>query len=657
MSTTVEVNVKVTGAKKAADEVSGIGEAADTSSDSMDSLSGAADNMTGGLVSGFKNGLKGVKSMTTGMKTLKGAIISTGVGALVVALGALVAWMHTTEKGAKAMKTAGIALDVVWKDITTSVGEATGALFESTEQADKFNEGVIEWSARLLGYGKVYDWLNPKIEEAAEIASRMVDAQDKLIETTIKLTVKNAELNKEIQAEQKHIDDTTLSYEERTSALAKQSKASEKLAANIADEARLAEQTIADQIEISKGHYEGLDLQQDLANATKNRIDAESSLAMVVLDNEQKTREIELVEIDRKKAIFSILQSALTESITNERKQLQAQQDDIEKATLAEMDRLRSTDDEKETFLRNHLAITSKMLKDYDDEKEAQRILDSEALAAKLKADQDKIDAAQKVKDDKEQADLNAKYERQDELDAFFNTEQENEIAAVTAQYEKLFGLAYEFEMDTEELTRRQAEANAAINKKYADQEIAEDKKVQTEKQANRQEALNAGMDAAASMVNFLAEMNEAADGASVQEQKKAFERNKKLQIAQALISASRGIINILSNSSTIPDPWGTIYKGVQIGMLAGVTAKQISKIKSEQFSGGGSVSDGGGASGSAALPQMTQGLVPSSFGDSATAPTSGSSTEIAPVQAFVVSSSVTNQQQLDAQISHQSSL
>jgi hypothetical protein len=111
-----------------------------------------------------------------------------------------------------------------------------------------------------------------------------------------------------------------------------------------------------------------------------------------------------------------------------------------------------------------------------------------------------------------------------------------------------------------------------------------------------------------------------------------------------------------MSASSTIPDPYGAIFKGVQIALLAGTTAAQISKIKQTQFSGGGSVSDGGGGA-SASIPQMTQGLVPTSFGDSATAPTPGLSTEIAPVQAFVVSSSITNQQQLDAQISHQSSL
>ena len=652
MSTTVDVNIKVTGAKKAASEVSGIGEAAERSSETMDSLSGAADNMTGGLVTGMKGGFKSIKRVIKGMRTLKGALIASGVGALIVVLGSLYAWATKTQEGVSAMNVAMSTTSMIWNDLTTKAGKNAGSWIDGVSTAlGNLAKSVSELSNNK---GNADGYFDPFVKAA----KRLEVYRLKEIEDNKELIKSSAEYTATIDEQRIIMNDTTKSFGDKQLAMGKLHRASEELSAA---ETTKHDVTIA-RLKLvrttqAEGSDELIETNNQIAQSIAAKTKAIGDHAKNIAENDQKSREAWDSELGRQQTISSIIQSALTSSITNERKQLQQQQDDVKKSTLAEMERLKATAADKEQFLRAHNAVTSKILKDYDDDKEAQRILDSEALAAKLKADQDKIDAAQKVKDDKEQADLNAKYERQDELDAFFNTEQENEIAAVTAQYEKLFGLAYEFEMDTEELTRRQGEANAAINKKYADQEIAEDKKVQTEKQANRQEALNAGMDAAASMVNFLAEMNEAADGASVQEQKKAFERNKKLQISQALISASRGIINILSNSSTIPDPWGTIYKGVQIGMLAGVTAKQISKIKSTQFSGGGSVSDGGGGGGAAALPQMTQGLVPSSFGDSATAPTSGSSTEIAPVQAFVVSSSVTNQQQLDAQISHQSSL
>lgn len=84
--------------------------------------------------------------------------------------------------------------------------------------------------------------------------------------------------------------------------------------------------------------------------------------------------------------------------------------------------------------------------------------------------------------------------------------------------------------------------------------------------------------------------------------ERKAFERSKKIQIAQALISAAQGVVSILSTPSTIPDPFGTVFKVVQIASLAATTAAQISKIKSAQFGGGasGSIGSAGGGSASA---------------------------------------------------------
>ncbi len=90
--------------------------------------------------------------------------------------------------------------------------------------------------------------------------------------------------------------------------------------------------------------------------------------------------------------------------------------------------------------------------------------------------------------------------------------------------------------------------------------------------------------------------------------ERKAFERSKKIQIAQALISAAQGVVSILSTPSTIPDPFGTVFKVVQIASLAATTAAQISKIKSAQFGGGasgsiGSAGGGGASAGAGGVP------------------------------------------------------
>ena len=60
----------------------------------------AIDKYTGGAASGFKALVGGVKSFVVGMKTVKGALISTGIGAFVVVLGSLFAYFTQTSRGA-----------------------------------------------------------------------------------------------------------------------------------------------------------------------------------------------------------------------------------------------------------------------------------------------------------------------------------------------------------------------------------------------------------------------------------------------------------------------------------------------------------------------------------------------------------------------------
>jgi len=80
---------------------------------------------------------------------------------------------------------------------------------------------------------------------------------------------------------------------------------------------------------------------------------------------------------------------------------------------------------------------------------------------------------------------------------------------------------------------------------------------------------------------------------------KKQFEINKKIQIASAVISGIQGVINALTAQSVIPEPFGSILKGVNAGIVAGVTVANVAKIKSTKFDGGG----GGGASAPSVRP------------------------------------------------------
>ena len=345
----------------------------------MEELGGAADKVTGGLVSGFKSGLKGARALVGGMKTLKGAIAATGVGLLVVALGTLAQWFSTSEKGAKTFATIGYALEALFKNLTdrlnTFLEGDLVSFFEDPQQAIKdlaniildiiikrfegillltprlgealvmLFKGDFEGAARTAGnavlqistgmedtIGVIEDGVDvvkdvvkdvvEETEKAVKQGNRLANLQNNLAKSTAAFTVEQARLTTEIDKQQKIIDDTTRSYEDRAEALDKQSELSLKLAQEIADQAALEESTIQATLAITANYENRLQLQQQLAEAQADRIEKEAQVAIVELENAQKRREIDLEEEERKRSINQTLQDLSTENIENERERI-----------------------------------------------------------------------------------------------------------------------------------------------------------------------------------------------------------------------------------------------------------------------------------------------------------------------------------------------
>lgn len=66
--------------------------------------------------------------------------------------------------------------------------------------------------------------------------------------------------------------------------------------------------------------------------------------------------------------------------------------------------------------------------------------------------------------------------------------------------------------------------------------------------------------------------------------EKAQFERQKKVQIAAANISFATGLINILAAPTTIPDPFGAIFKGLKVAALTATHVTNIGKIKAQEY-------------------------------------------------------------------------
>lgn len=99
-------------------------------------IGGFLDRITGGAFSAFNGMYSGAVKATKGMKGLKAAIASTGIGALVIALGALVTYFTKSEEGQK--------------KLTVAMEAAKGVV------------GVFSTYLEKLGAWLVDIWNNPK---------------------------------------------------------------------------------------------------------------------------------------------------------------------------------------------------------------------------------------------------------------------------------------------------------------------------------------------------------------------------------------------------------------------------------------------------------------------------------------------------------------
>tara|TARA_R110000744_G_scaffold46545_2_gene102852 strand:+ start:3042 stop:4826 length:1785 start_codon:yes stop_codon:yes gene_type:complete len=367
----------------------------------------------------FKSGIKGA---TTGFKGLKGAIAATGIGLLLIAITSLISYFKNTEEGSRKLAIATEALGIIFgklQDAAAKVGEMLVWVFTNPKEAlmnfvnliknniiNRF-EGLLEllpalgnaiselFKGNFSSAGKIaadamgkvvlgVEDITDKVTEAATavvefatevvvevkkavaVATKLVDQFRAIRDAQQELIVANANLNKELETQQKIAEDTTRTYEERKEALEKVGVAQVKLAENLARIARLEEQNLKLQIS-QEGNYEKREeLETSLAEATAARIDAETALETRKIDVLKITAELELEEVARKQAIMDMIAELDIESIDNTFRKAEAELRIQEEAQLRELETLKATEDQKQkirdgfTKKRNKLAKEEK---------------------------------------------------------------------------------------------------------------------------------------------------------------------------------------------------------------------------------------------------------------------------------------------------------
>ena len=368
----------------------------------------------------FKDGIKGA---TAGFKGLKGAIAATGIGALLIAITSLVSYFKNSEEGSRKLAIAMEALSIITgkvMDFFAALGEKIVWAFTNPKEAlmnfmnlvkeniiNRF-EGLLELLPKLgkaisllfqgkfkeagktaadavgkvvLGVEDVTDKVADattavvefgktvvkEVTEAVEVATKLVDQFRNIRDAQQALIVDNANLNKEMETQQKIAEDTNRTYEERKEALEKVGEAQVKLAENLAKQARLEEENLRLQIS-QEGNYEKREeLETQLAEAIATRIDAETALETRRLDAQKITAELENEEIARKQTIRDKLAEMELEDIENEFQRAQEELLLAEQRDLEELERLKATEAEKQKVREFYAGKTKKLKKEEAD--------------------------------------------------------------------------------------------------------------------------------------------------------------------------------------------------------------------------------------------------------------------------------------------------
>ena len=147
----IQTKYEVEGADKVQQSYKDVGESAESAATSTGKVNKNAHAFTdampgklGAVQAGFVALKGGLMKAVTGFKTLRGAMISTGIGAIVVAFGVLAQYFTDNEEGASKLKKITAGLGVVMGNITDIISDLGEKLFSAFENPKEAITGLWE---------------------------------------------------------------------------------------------------------------------------------------------------------------------------------------------------------------------------------------------------------------------------------------------------------------------------------------------------------------------------------------------------------------------------------------------------------------------------------------------------------------------------------
>ena len=403
-----------------------------------------------------------VGASTGALRIFKLALISTGIGAIVVALGSLIAFFTKTQKGAeivsKAFSGLGAIVDVLI-DRFSLVGEALADLFSGnfTEAANKFKtatEGVTE-----------------EIVKETKAALKLKEALIEVEKVENDLILKRAATRAEVKELNKIAEDTTKSFKERSDAareainieqklLDEQLNAQKKRAANLLGELDLTDERLE---EIRKN---GLKLSEiGLANSTEDERKAAIEEVAKIFELQEQSLELQTTLNNK---LNTIEEQRKNKRIKEQKAAIEAQKKASEDLLNIIKDAEKELDEDKADAAFAAIQRETEILKAKRDIREEDLAENQEYLDKLLEQTEE---ANQKKLDDEKKTQEDLRKEREKGVDdAIAITNQIGDSLQKVSQ-KRLQSLDKETAKQAEELSRQERRAEQGLSNDLANQE------------------------------------------------------------------------------------------------------------------------------------------------------------------------------------------
>lgn len=599
------------------------------------------------------------------LKVLKLALISTGIGAIVVLLGSLVAWLAKTQKGTEVLSNIMSSFGAIINVIIDRVAKFGGALVKIF--SGDFSGGAKEMKEAFSGIGE-------EIANDAKQAWELNDALQQLDKMEVMLSMRRSANKAQIEELKKISEDTTKSADERLKAIEKaynmeqkdlelQTQVAEQRLANtlgyteMNDEVRklissikegdvsademisklgLSESTIEDLREfreqfnalqeLQESSYTRQTEQQNKINTIKKEASdyakslrdkelaeirkAEDELLKLVKDGREKQSQEIKLQYDRQIEDLRARLNTETDLTAKARSSINQQISALEQQKNQELQKL--SDEELQKELDNRQKLISLQLESVKEGSEQEYQLKMQQLFAARDSE-----LAEKELTEQMKLAIVAKYNKQiDDLSAQHETEiLQKQKDAIRLRYETEIAQAYgnEQEILRIKLEQKQAELDAIQQLEGESTEAFNLRKIemQNEYLSMKQELANkeieieqAKYEAAASITNGLSGLFD-----SLGEDNKEFAvLSKTLALAEIAINTGKAIAAGTAQAMSVPFPANLAAIATTISTVLSNIATAINTVKSAKFATGGLVTGPGSETSDSIPAQLSNG-------------------------------------------------